>query len=317
MLGWVAERHPALVTRIVAAGHEVASHGYGHRLVYDQTPDRVPGRRAARQGAARAGHWRGGQRLPRAQLLDRAAIAVGARRPDRGRLHATTPASSPSGTTATAFRSRHGTPTSSIGVNGRLIEAPASTAEVGGTNLPIAGGGYFRLLPYGWTRWGIRRVNETEGRPVIFYLHPWEIDPDQPRLPGRTAQPRAALPEPRPDRGASSAAVEGLHVGVTCGPSSRLSAPTPCRTAPRLRSPTSGDRRRRKRRLCVEQLHASGHPDATAYHRWAWRDVFSSAFGHDSIYLVAHDGDPRSSARFPWWSFEATCSGPSRCRCPS
>ena len=65
---------------------------------------------------------------------------------------------------------------------GRLVEVPASTVEVGGTNLPIAGGGYFRLLPYGWTRWGIRRVNNAERRPVIFYLHPWEIDPDQPRL---------------------------------------------------------------------------------------------------------------------------------------
>ncbi|HEY2895158.1 MAG TPA: DUF3473 domain-containing protein, partial [Pirellulales bacterium] len=65
---------------------------------------------------------------------------------------------------------------------GRLVELPASTTEAAGTNLPIAGGGYFRLLPYGWTRWGIQRVNQTEGRPVIFYLHPWEIDPDQPRL---------------------------------------------------------------------------------------------------------------------------------------
>jgi hypothetical protein len=65
---------------------------------------------------------------------------------------------------------------------GRLIEVPASTVRMGPLNLPIAGGGYFRLLPYGWTRWGIRRVNEQERRPVIFYLHPWEIDPAQPRL---------------------------------------------------------------------------------------------------------------------------------------
>jgi hypothetical protein len=55
--------------------------------------------------------------------------------------------------------------------------------RVGRTNLPIAGGGYFRLLPYAWTRWGIRRVNDREQRPVVFYLHPWEIDPDQPRIP--------------------------------------------------------------------------------------------------------------------------------------
>jgi polysaccharide deacetylase family protein (PEP-CTERM system associated) len=65
---------------------------------------------------------------------------------------------------------------------GSLIEAPVSTTRMGGVNLPIAGGGYFRLLPYAWTRWGIGRINRREGRPAIFYLHPWEVDPDQPRL---------------------------------------------------------------------------------------------------------------------------------------
>jgi hypothetical protein len=59
---------------------------------------------------------------------------------------------------------------------------PASTVRIGGVNLPIAGGGYFRLLPYSWTRWGIQRVNGSEQQPVVFYCHPWEIDPDQPRL---------------------------------------------------------------------------------------------------------------------------------------
>jgi polysaccharide deacetylase family protein (PEP-CTERM system associated) len=63
-----------------------------------------------------------------------------------------------------------------------LFEIPASTARVVGVNLPVGGGGYFRLLPYAWTRWGIRRVNAAERKPVVFYLHPWEIDPEQPRL---------------------------------------------------------------------------------------------------------------------------------------
>jgi polysaccharide deacetylase family protein (PEP-CTERM system associated) len=66
--------------------------------------------------------------------------------------------------------------------SGTLTEAPPSTVRLGPVNLPVAGGGYFRLLPYGWTRWGIARINRREGRPAIFYLHPWEIDPDQPRL---------------------------------------------------------------------------------------------------------------------------------------
>jgi polysaccharide deacetylase family protein (PEP-CTERM system associated) len=66
---------------------------------------------------------------------------------------------------------------------GSLFEVPGSTVRLGGHNLPVAGGGYFRILPYAWTRWGIRRVNRVEGQPAVFYLHPWEIDPRQPRLP--------------------------------------------------------------------------------------------------------------------------------------
>ncbi len=69
-------------------------------------------------------------------------------------------------------------------VNGQgLLEIPASTARMWGVNLPIGGGGYFRLLPYWWTRGGIRRLNDTEGKPAVFYFHPWEVDPEQPRLP--------------------------------------------------------------------------------------------------------------------------------------
>jgi polysaccharide deacetylase family protein (PEP-CTERM system associated) len=63
-----------------------------------------------------------------------------------------------------------------------IIEVPASTTRLGPLNFPVAGGGYFRILPYWWTRWGVNRVNEAERRPAVFYLHPWEIDPLQPRL---------------------------------------------------------------------------------------------------------------------------------------
>jgi polysaccharide deacetylase family protein (PEP-CTERM system associated) len=73
---------------------------------------------------------------------------------------------------------------------GRIVEVPGSTTQVAGTNVPIAGGGYFRLLPYAWTRWGITRVNRIEREPVTFYLHPWEIDPQQPRF---AVGPAAAL----------------------------------------------------------------------------------------------------------------------------
>jgi len=67
--------------------------------------------------------------------------------------------------------------------SGRLTEIPASTVRLGPVNLPVAGGGYFRLLPYAWTAWGLRQINTVERRPAVFYIHPWEIDPHQPRLP--------------------------------------------------------------------------------------------------------------------------------------
>jgi hypothetical protein len=71
-----------------------------------------------------------------------------------------------------------------IGIPGTrsIVEVPAATVRLGNRNLPIAGGGYFRLLPYAWTNWGMARANR-EGEPVVFYIHPWEVDPDQPRLP--------------------------------------------------------------------------------------------------------------------------------------
>ena len=68
--------------------------------------------------------------------------------------------------------------------HGSILEIPGSTIRLFGANLPVAGGGYFRLLPYWWTRFGIRRVNGTEGKPAVFYIHPWEVDPGQPRLQG-------------------------------------------------------------------------------------------------------------------------------------
>jgi len=181
VLGWVAERHPRLVQRIAAAGHEVASHGYGHRLVYDQTPAsfREDVRRAKSLLEQTAGVEVHGYRAPSYSIVPRSLWALDVLI-DEGHTY-----------DASIFPIRHdryGIPVSARHpyvidrVKGRLVEAPASTALVCGANLPIAGGGYFRLLPYAWTRWGIDRLNRREGRPAIFYLHPWEIDPDQPRL---------------------------------------------------------------------------------------------------------------------------------------
>jgi len=181
VLGWVAERDPELVRRIAAAGHEIASHGYGHRLVYDQTPS------AFRDDVARAkglledasGSRVEGYRAPSYSIVPRSLWALDILI-ETGYTY-----------DSSIFPIRHdryGIPVSGRHAYlierpaGRLVEAPASTTRVGGINLPIAGGGYFRLLPYGWTRWGLARLNATEARPGIFYLHPWEIDPAQPRL---------------------------------------------------------------------------------------------------------------------------------------
>ena len=181
ILGWVAERFPALVSQIAAGGHEVASHGYAHRLIYDQT------RAAFRDDVRRAkdiletatGKRVEGYRAPSYSITAQSLWALDVLVAEGYRYD------------ASIFPIRHdryGIPGSPRHPHvlqrgaGALVEAPGSTVCIAGLNVPVAGGGYFRLLPYGWTRWGMARLNTRERRPAIFYLHPWEIDPAQPRL---------------------------------------------------------------------------------------------------------------------------------------
>jgi polysaccharide deacetylase family protein (PEP-CTERM system associated) len=181
VLGWVAERHPTLVRRIRDAGHEIASHGYEHRLVYDQTPIafRNDVRKAKRQLEDASGVPVLGYRAPSYSITPRSLWALDILI-EEGHAY-----------DASIFpvkHDRYGIPSSSRHpyvverAAGRLVEVPGSTTRFGSVNLPIGGGGYFRILPYHWTRWGISRVNRTENRPTVFYLHPWEIDPQQPRF---------------------------------------------------------------------------------------------------------------------------------------
>jgi polysaccharide deacetylase family protein (PEP-CTERM system associated) len=183
VLGWVAGRFPALVRRIAMCGHEVASHGYWHRLVYELRPDefREDLRRARAAIESAAGAPVVGYRAPSFSITGRSAWAFETLI-EEGYLY-----------DASVFpihHDRYGIPDAPRypyrieGPLGTLWEFPASTVRWCGQNLPIAGGGYFRLLPYTWTRRGIASVNVDEGKPVIFYLHPWEVDPDQPRLRG-------------------------------------------------------------------------------------------------------------------------------------
>ena len=181
MLGWVADRHPHLVTEIANAGHELASHGYAHHLIYDQTPEafREDVRRAKRMIEDLSGKAVRGYRAPSYSVTRRSLWALDVLL-EEGYTY-----------DASIFPIRHdrygipGAPRHAHVLHragGALIEAPPSTIRLGATNLPVAGGGYFRLLPYAWTKFGIRRINRVERRPAIFYLHPWEIDPDQPAL---------------------------------------------------------------------------------------------------------------------------------------
>ncbi len=182
VLGCVADRHPDVVRDIAAQGHEVASHGFGHQLVYDLSPAqfREDVHRSKQLLEDLCGREVRGYRAPSFSVTRRSLWALDVLLEEGYRYD------------ASIFPVRHDrygipdAPRHPYALRrgaGTLTEVPPSTVQVGSVNLPVAGGGYFRLLPYAWTRWGIRRVNEVEGRPVIFYLHPWEVDPGQPRLP--------------------------------------------------------------------------------------------------------------------------------------
>ncbi len=183
VLAWVAERVPALVRRISDGGHEVASHGYAHRLIYDQTPDafRDDVRVAKRMLEDVSGQAVDGYRAPSFSVTTRSLWALDVLI-EEGYTY--------DSSIFPVHHDRYGIPDAErhAGIvrrpSGSIIEVPASTVRVGGMNFPIGGGGYFRQLPYQWTRWGIQRVNDREAAPAVFYLHPWEIDPGQPRLPG-------------------------------------------------------------------------------------------------------------------------------------
>jgi len=181
VLGWVADRHPSLVSLIADLGHEVASHGYWHHLVYEQTPRafREDIRRSKGLLEAATGQRVEGYRAPSFSITSESLWALDILIEEGFRYD------------ASIFPIRHdrygipGSPRHPYVLPraiGALVEVPGSTARVASINLPVAGGGYFRLLPYGWTRWGIQRLNQREHRPAVFYLHPWEVDPDQPRL---------------------------------------------------------------------------------------------------------------------------------------
>lgn len=185
-LGWVAERHPALIRRIVAAGHELASHGYGHELVHAIGPERFRAdlKRAKAVLEDTGGVAVIGYRAPTFSIGRRSAPWAHAVLAEEGHRYS-----------SSVFPVKHdlyGEPDAPRGPHrpdpSGVVELPMTTLRLGGRNLPCAGGGWFRLVPYALFRAGLSRVN-AEGQPGLFYFHPWEIDPDQPRVAaGRLAR---------------------------------------------------------------------------------------------------------------------------------
>ena len=199
ILGWTAGKHPELVKKIVQNGHEIGCHSYLHRLVYDLTPEdfyadtkkakdtleqitgiTVKGYRAPSYSITRESLWA----IPILNELgftfdssifpvhhDRYGIPDAPRYPFVWDVSKKTPEIHGPYNEATTQLPQH-----------MLAEYPISTTTILGKNIPISGGGYFRLFPYWFTKMALRKINEKEKRQFIFYLHPWEFDPEQPRF---------------------------------------------------------------------------------------------------------------------------------------
>jgi polysaccharide deacetylase family protein (PEP-CTERM system associated) len=180
VLGWIAHRYPELIRTIADAGHEIASHGYAHRRATEQAPqdflDDV--RRTKRLLEDIAGCSVIGYRAPSFSICERNLWAFDCL-VEAGYRY--------SSSVYPVYHDHYGMPDAprfAHRLPNGLIEVPLTTARVFGMNLPAGGGGYFRLAPYRVSRWAIARVNRREQRPAIFYVHPWELDPEQPRVDG-------------------------------------------------------------------------------------------------------------------------------------
>ena len=187
-LGWIAERYPQVVRRIVDNGHELASHGYGHQRASDLTPEQfrddithakslleelggvvIRGYRAPSFSISQKNWW-AVEELENAGYVYSSSIYP-VRHDHYGMPDAPRFPHRPNGESG-------------------ILELPPTTLPLFGRNLPAAGGGWFRLLPYAMSRWMLRRVNVQDLAPCMFYFHPWELDAGQPRQPGLSAKTR-------------------------------------------------------------------------------------------------------------------------------
>ena len=181
-LGWIAERYPAMVRRIVAGGHELASHGYGHLRASDQSREQFMDDVASSKKILEdiGGQAVKGYRAPSFSIGPGNLWALDVLQQAGYRY---------SSSIYPIAHDHYGMPDAprfAFHPNGAggLLEVPITTVRIGQRNLPAGGGGYFRLLPYALSRHMMRRVNQADGQPAIFYCHPWELDPGQPRPAG-------------------------------------------------------------------------------------------------------------------------------------
>lgn len=179
-LGWVAQRHPAMIRRIAEAGHEIASHGYDHARVFtfDRKTFAADIRKARNILEDSAGVAVTGYRAPSFSIDHRTPWAF-AELAEQGFTY--------SSSVAPVAHDHYGWPDAPRFAFrplpwSALVEIPVTTAILGGRRVAAGGGGFFRVLPYAFSRWAIRQVNRQEGRPAVFYFHPWEVDPGQPRV---------------------------------------------------------------------------------------------------------------------------------------
>ncbi len=180
-LGWVAERFPGLVRQACEAGHELGCHSYWHRPVSSLSPEefREDTYRAKSVIESAAGTRVVGYRAPSFSISSAASWAYGILE-ELGFLYDSSlnPVRHP-------FYGNHSAPREPFRVCGNLVELPVATWRLLGQNLPVGGGAYLRIFPYQLLKSGVRSINQAEGRPAVLYLHPWEIDDLQPRLPAR------------------------------------------------------------------------------------------------------------------------------------
>jgi len=187
VLGWIAERHPRLVRRIVAEGHELASHGYDHTRIhgFDRDQLREDLLRTKQILEEKAGSAVIGYRAPSYSISARNLWALDVVH-ETGHLYS-----------SSIYPIKHDlygmpdAPRFPFRLRpDSILEIPVTTLRLGGRNLPCGGGGYFRLVPYALYRRAMQRVNSVDGQRGMFYFHPWEVDPDQPRVAGASLRSR-------------------------------------------------------------------------------------------------------------------------------